>query len=96
MNTVVNIVQNKNETSLTKILSQLMSSTNTSISQLCRNTGLAHTTIKRMCTEPSCNPTLTSIEKVADFFGITLNQLIGITPLDNIDASYTPKIQHWD
>lgn len=88
--------ETKSNVSLASILCQLMNSTNTNVNQLCKNTGLAHTTIKRMCSDPDCNPTLFSIEKVASFFGITPNQLIGITPLNQEESSYLPNVVCWD
>ncbi|MDF1760377.1 MAG: S24 family peptidase [Coxiellaceae bacterium] len=80
---------------LMEVLNGLMSKTNTNINQLSKNTGLANTTIKRICTDSTCNPTLTSIAKIADFFGVTASQLIGAEPLDTDSNSYQPNFNQW-
>lgn len=86
------------ETSATfmDVLIKLMKHSNINISQLSKNTGLANTTIKRMCTDPQCNPTITSLKKIAEFFGVTTNQLLGNEPLlDNSSGHYYPQQDNW-
>ncbi len=43
------------------------------ISQLERDVGLANATIRRWV---SCSPTVENIKKVADFFGVTVDELL--------------------
>ena len=81
--------------SLRQVLNKLMRQTNTNINQLSKNTGISNTTIKRMCTDPDCNPTLTSISKIAEFFGITPNQLIGKELLLQEQLGYKPNFEQW-
>lgn len=92
---VVNLSKKTAQTQLMDVLNRLMDKTHTNISQLGKSTGLANTTIKRMCTEPDCNPTLISITKIADFFGITPNQLIGTEPLPEDNIGYYPNFEKW-
>lgn len=59
-----------------------MQNSKITINQLHENTGVALTTIKRMKTDNACNPTIASLLPIAYFFNITINQLIGIEPLE--------------
>lgn len=97
MTKVVNISKTKSDQAqLMDVLNTLMEKTNTNVNQLSKNTGLANTTIKRMCTDPDSNPTLDSIIKIAGFFGITPNQLIGAEPVPNETTKYHPSFENWD
>lgn len=80
---------------LMEVLNSLMKKAHVNINQLSKNTGLANTTIKRMCTDPECNPTLDSITKISAFFDITPNQLIGAEPIDQDTSSYRPNLENW-
>lgn len=44
-----------------------------SISQLEREVGLANATIRRWT---SCSPTVENLKKVADYFGVTVDELL--------------------
>lgn len=82
--------------SLMQILTQLMHDNHLTINQLSRNTGLSNTTIKRMCTIPDSNPTISSVEKLADFFGIRTTQLLGLESLMPLDSpQYVPDFEQW-
>src|SRR3989339_1637782 len=52
-----------------------------SLAQLHKNTGVPLTTLKRIKNDLFANPTLSSLAPIADFFSITINQLVGIDPL---------------
>jgi SOS-response transcriptional repressor LexA len=94
---IVRISTGKEPTpTLIDVLAKLMQQANINISQLSKNTGLANTTVKRMCTDPNCNPTITSINKIADFFGVSTNQILGNEPLPNdLIGSYYPQQDKW-
>lgn len=94
MNSVVKI-HAKEESSLIFVLNKLMTNCGVNINQLSRNTGLSNTTIKRICIDPDCNPTLSSVTKIAEFFSITPNQLIGIEPLTTDQQTYQPNLSSW-
>lgn len=87
--------QKPGQSNLIDVLRKLMQNTNTNANQLSKNTGLAHTTVKRICSDPESNPTLDSIRKIADFFGVSANQLIGDEPLTCDQNSYRPDIDQW-
>lgn len=80
------------------ILNALMKKKGIAVSQLAANTGLALPTLYRLMADhrPS-NPTLSSLKPLAEFFGISVSQLIGEAPLD-IDAisrGYKENIYLW-
>lgn len=65
---------------LSEVLSRLMVETSTNASELSRGTDLAITTIKRLCSNDA-NPTIKSLEPIAKYFDISINQLLGAEPL---------------
>jgi len=66
-----------------------------SMSQLHRNTGVPIANIQRMLHDPDVNPTISSIKPIADFFNLTVNQLIGDEPLSIDKNSYIEKVESW-
>lgn len=62
---------------LNRNLSRLMENNCISLSVLHRNTGIAIPTIKRLQSDPTTNPTITTLIPIANFFGVTIVQLIG-------------------
>lgn len=58
-------------------LTDLMQRNNISLTLLHRNTGVAIPTIKRLQEDPTTNPTLSTLIPIANFFNVSLNQLIG-------------------
>ena len=58
-----------------------MDKSQVSITQLHKNTGVPITSIQRMRSDPTANPTIASLKPIADFFNISINQLIGEDPL---------------
>jgi transcriptional regulator with XRE-family HTH domain len=66
---------------LNENLSRLMEQNHISLSVLHRNTGIAIPTIKRLQSDPSTNPTVTTLIPIANFFGVTISQLIDNAPL---------------
>lgn len=96
MNNIVSLAQ-KTRVSLVQVLEKLMKENDLNISQLSRNTGLSNTTIKRMCTIPDSNPTVSSVEKLAEFFGVRTSQLLGFEPLNQHETQqYFPNFDHWN
>ncbi|MGQ3888335.1 S24 family peptidase [Legionella sp. CNM-1927-20] len=67
---------NKIGINLNRNLSKLMDDNHISLSVLHRNTGIAIPTIKRLQTDPTTNPTITTLLPIANFFGITISHLI--------------------
>jgi len=80
-------------TNLNRNLSQLMENNQVSLSMLYRNTGVAIPTIKRLQNDPTTNPTIATLQPIANFFGITVTQLIG----NNLPTQigYLENQTHW-
>lgn len=62
---------------LNRNFSWLMENNRVTLSMLHRNTGIAMPTIKRLQSDPTTNPTIATLQPIANFFGITITQLIG-------------------
>jgi SOS-response transcriptional repressor LexA len=78
-------------------IEKLMGLHHINMHQLHKNTGVPLTTINRIINDKNVNPTITSLIPIADFFGITLNQLMGIDPLDSdlLVGIYARKRDLW-
>ena len=82
-------------TNLNCNLSKLMEDNHISLSILHRNTGVAIPTIKRLQSDPNANPTITTLLPIANFFGITITQLIGNEPLPPGITGYIENRAYW-
>ncbi|MFA6038094.1 MAG: helix-turn-helix domain-containing protein [Legionellales bacterium] len=71
---------------LSKTLKVLMEHKNINISILSKNTGVPVGTISRLLTDEYTNPTLSSLTPIAEFFDISVGQLIGDAPLSLNEA----------
>ena len=76
-------------------LSKLMEFNGISLSTIYRNTGIAIPTIKRLQSDPTTNPTITTLLPIAKFFGITITQLIGGEPLPSKAMGYIENKTYW-
>lgn len=76
-------------------LSKLMADNYISLSVLHRNTGVAIPTIKRLQSDPTANPTMTTLLPIANFFNITINQLLGKEPLPKLSSGYIENKDNW-
>src|SRR5579863_7222932 len=66
-----------------------------SLSVLHRNTGIAIPTIKRLQSDPTTNPTITTLLPIAHFFNISISQLIGTEPLPSGIKGYKENKTFW-
>ena len=80
---------------LNRNLSKLMEDNHISLSVLHRNTGIAIPTIKRLQSDPTTNPTITTLLPISNFFGVTITQLIGNEPLPSGITGYIEDKTHW-
>ena len=62
---------------LSKILTQLIQQRGLSTAELARQTGVAQPVIYRLMTGTTENPQVLSLKPLADYFGISLDQLMG-------------------
>jgi transcriptional regulator with XRE-family HTH domain len=67
---------------LSDVLSFLMANVGIKSAELARKTGIAQPVISRLMTGITSNPQILTIKPLADFFDVTLEQLLGILPLD--------------
>lgn len=68
---------------LAATLSYLMSERGIKSAELARKTGVGQPVIYRLMTGTTENPQVLTIKPIADFFGVSLDQLLGISPLSN-------------
>lgn len=82
---------------LSSSIEKLMELHGVNMNQLHKNTGVPLTTINRLINDNNVNPTITSLIPIADFFEVTLNQLMGIDPLDSdlLVGKYAKKRGLW-
>lgn len=66
---------------LSSILSHLMSEKGIKSAELARKTGVGQPVIYRLMTGVTDNPQVFTLKPIADFFNISLDQLLGISPL---------------
>lgn len=79
-------------------LNKLMDECKINMSQLHRHTGVPIGTIQRMRNDPEPNPTISSLKPIADFFNVTVNQLIGdeALPVNRLIGAYVEKENSWE
>ena len=84
-------------TQLCSVLNHLLELNKISLTQLHHNTGVALTTLKRMRGTGEANPTIQSLLPIANFFGISVDQLLGLKPLPAAaeSAGYHESKDHW-
>lgn len=71
------------ENNLSTILSQLMSEKGLNSAQLARKTGIGQPVIYRIMTGVTDNPQILTLKPLADFFGISIDQLIGTSSMSS-------------
>jgi SOS-response transcriptional repressor LexA len=83
---------------LSEVLNRLMQECDTDGVQLSKNTGVPTTTINRLRSGDSKNnPTLTTLVPLAEFFSVTVSQLIGdeSLPQDREKGTHKPNVSGW-
>ncbi len=68
---------------LSNILSHLMAKTGIKSAELARKTGIGQPVVYRLMTGTTENPQILTLKPIADFFGVSIDQLIGLTSLEN-------------
>jgi transcriptional regulator with XRE-family HTH domain len=67
---------------LSDVLSFLMSNRGIKSAELARKTSVAQPVVSRLITGATTNPQVLTIKPIADFFDVSFEQLLGISPLD--------------
>ncbi len=83
----VNIFIDHVEFKLQEILQRLMDISNVTEQELSDHTGVAQSTINRILNGQTGNPRGVSLRPIADFFEVTVSQLIGTEPIDFLKIS---------
>lgn len=68
---------------LSATLSHLMSEKGIKSAELARKTGIGQPVIYRIMTGTTDNPQVLTLKPIADYFGVSLEQLLGLTALNN-------------
>lgn len=67
---------------LSEVLTYLMARCGIKSAELARKTGIAQPVISRLMAGVTNNPQILTIKPLADFFNVSLEQLLGMLPLD--------------
>lgn len=68
---------------LSTVLKHLMSKNGLTSSELARKTGIAQPVIYRLMNGDTENPQILTLKPIVDYFGISLEQLLGLSSLNN-------------
>jgi transcriptional regulator with XRE-family HTH domain len=83
-------LEKKTTTLVSKIITSLMQEMKIKESELARQTGLPQTTINRLLLSSTSDPRANTLKPIANYFGVTVGQLIGEEPLNpsRIEGSF--------
>lgn len=80
------------EVSFNDILNSCIDEMGTSAQQIAKSTGINHATISRLRSGENKKPTFDVVSKLARFFGKTITQMRGKSPLHGKDENYIPEL----
>jgi len=69
------------------VIGQLMQAINIDESSLAKACDISLASLSRIKNNPDSNPTISTLRPIAEFFNITIDQLLGYSPLDNNDSN---------
>lgn len=81
---------------LNRRLSELMKSKGINIQNLANKAGVAVGTIQKLLTDPSCNPTIASVEAICEVLGVSISELIGQEERMNTLTGWSVYLLEWD
>ena len=84
---------NRPSTLTSKIISELMLEMGIKEAELARQTGLPQTTINRLLIGATSDPRANTLKPIANFFGVTVGQLIGEEPVNKtrVTGTFSPN-----
>lgn len=87
------MITKKERTLVSRILSSLMSELKIKESELARQTGLPQTTINRLLLGGTTDPRASTLQPIAKFFGVSIDQLLGLEPFHStqIEGTFVPN-----
>lgn len=82
---------------LNSILKALMAEVHITESELARRTGVGQPVVHRIASGETDNPKVATLSPIANFFAISISQLIGDEPLpaNRLPGTYNPGISGW-
>jgi transcriptional regulator with XRE-family HTH domain len=80
----MNNLPDENNANLAKVLTHLASKKGLTSSELARQTGIAQPVIYRLMTGVTENPQILTLKPIADYFEISIDQLLGSTSLNGL------------
>ncbi len=82
---------------LAKVLNQLMKEQDLTVSELARRTGVGQPVIHRVLSGETDNPKVTTLSPIADFFAVSIGQLLGNEPIpkDRISGTFRITSHGW-
>ncbi len=85
------------KSSLKNVLRQLMDEVGVTEAELSRYSDIPQPTLHRILSGATRSPRGQSLAPLANFFSITINQLMGVDPLpnDRVPGTYNPRIHGW-
>lgn len=83
------------DTKIGKILNKLLADQNLKISELARRVQLPQPTIQRIAAGVSENPHISSLQPIAEYFAITVDQLKGLEPIAKFDMLQKLPLIAW-
>jgi transcriptional regulator with XRE-family HTH domain len=82
-------------TKVGKILNKLMLEQNLRVSELARRIKLPQPTLQRIAAGTCENPHTSSLQPIADFFSISIDQLKGLEPIPKLDKVFKLPVISW-
>lgn len=70
------------------VIMQLMQAYNMDESSLAKACNISLASLSRIKNNPSSNPTISTLRPIADFFNITIDQLLGFSPLNHTTSHF--------
>jgi transcriptional regulator with XRE-family HTH domain len=86
----------RNFSGLNRQLSHLMKIKGITIQALSKDAGVAVGTIQKLLTDPSCNPTISSIEAICNVLDVSISELIGQEERMNALNGSSVLLLDWD
>jgi len=86
----------RNYSNLNQRLMELMRVKNLTIHALAKKAGVAIGTIQKLISNPSCNPTISSIEAICNSLDISIGELIGQEEKPNISNNSSVSLLNWE
>lgn len=81
---------------LSRVLKQLISENNLTISELARSTNILQPVLHRIVSGNTDNPRVDSLLPIAQYFKISIEQLTGATPLSQTQKSHHFPLLNWN